>query len=219
MRIWFACLLFAFFLLSKPVQAEGTCLVFGVPNHARHIELTNIISAAFDQAGICHQIKYAPSKRLTLLLKNGQIDGEFIRTMDYGAVVGDIAAPIDFPILTVPGVLITKYKNVRSLYDVEGDAVAIVRGHQWAVNEVAHLGNVMEVSDFNQLPELLGKDRIVGFLANEASWSEYKDKYPGFYTSFVRNLSAYIWLLRTHKDQEAKIIEALKNLDLEGFKK
>ncbi|NVK18749.1 MAG: transporter substrate-binding domain-containing protein [Methylocystaceae bacterium] len=201
-------------VLSGASHALDRCLVLGVLSHSEHQKISELVSQALTRGSICNHLRYAPNNRLTSFLKSQRLDGEVLRVTDYREQVQDVAFMVKQPILTVRGLLLSYDQGVESLQDLKGQTIGFVRGTHWAKRLTGKTHQIVEVSQLEQLPEMLMKERIAGFLINEVSWKKVSADYPAFYEVNVRDLSAHIYLLNKHKDLEESINRIIKNLDL-----
>jgi len=201
-------------VLSGLSYAQDRCLLLGVPPYEEHQKLSELVSQALSRGGICNSLHYAPNKRLTSLLQSQRLDGEILRVPDYRKTVQEVAFMVKQPIVTVRGLLLTNQNHVKSLKDLDGQFVGFVRGTQWAKDLAETSHQSVEVSELAQLPEMLLKDRISGFLINEVSWNKISAHYPAFSSLIVQDLTAHIYLLNEYKNLEEPINQVIKNLDL-----
>lgn len=209
--------LFAFLINSG--WAQEKCLVLGAVSHDRLSLIANQVSVHLHKSGICNHAKFGPEKRITSLLLNKKIDGELLRVPAYGKKVSHVAIKVETPVLKANGLLVVQNINHNSLYSLQGNPVGIIRGQQWASQAVEYMNNVIEVSDYLQLPEMMKVNRIAGFLIDDITWKTMLANYPEFHTFFIEDLSAHIWLLKEHASRVPAISEALKNLDVNTITK
>ncbi len=210
-----SCTIILFLLMTSSVgHAEKQCLILGALPHARHAEISQQVSDILNSEGVCNRILFGPEKRLTAHFRNNEIDGELLRIPAYGKSVGDIAFMIKNSYAHAHGLLVVKKKNLTSLGDLQHKTIGIIRGTQWSADAVEELDNVIEVTEYQQLPEMLKFGRISGFLMDEVSWSYMAAEYPDFHTFYVQDLSAHIWLLNEHRGLEEKISSIISTLNL-----
>lgn len=209
-----SCLFVSLCVWSSLAHAKDRCLLLGAAPFGEHQKLSELVSQALTRGGICNSLRYAPNKRLTSLLQSQRLDGEVIRVPDYAATVKDVAFMVKQPILKARGLLLTSQKGVMGLEDLNDQPIGFVRGTQWAMDLTEENHQWIEVSKLEQLPEMLLKDRISGFLINDVSWGKIAADYPTLSQVIVQDLSAHIYLLNEYKDLEQSIDQVIKNLDL-----
>lgn len=198
-------------------QDRGHCLRFGAIGEKVHRQLSIKVASSLTKSGLCVEILYAPHKRLTALLLNKELDGEFLRNPSYGKQVKSVAFMISPPIMTAKGVLVVENSPYRKQIDHVGRAMGYVRGTNWVMDQVSDPTRLVAVSQLSQLPEMVRKGRIDGFFINEVSWQDLAPRYPTLRAIEVSDLSAHIWLRHEYADLGERISNIVKQLDLKAL--
>lgn len=195
-------------------QERGNCLRFGSIVAKVHQQLSIQVASHLTKNGVCVEILYAPQKRLTALLLNKELDGEFLRTPAYEKQIKSVAFMLHPAIMSTKGVLVVENPAYRTLADVVTKNIGYVRGTNWARDQVSDPKHLVAVSHLSQLPEMVLKGRIDGFFINELSWQDLAPRYPTLRTIKINDLSAHIWLRNEYADLGERISNILKQLDL-----
>lgn len=198
-------------------QERGNCLRFGSISAKVHQQLSVQIASHLTKNGVCVDILYAPQKRLTALMLNKYLDGEFLRTPAYEKQIKSVAFMVNPAVISVKGVLVVESLAYRTQTDLQDKKIGYVRGANWVMDHVSASTRLIAVSQLSQLPEMARKGRIDGFFTNELSWQDLAPRYLTLRTVKVSDLSAHIWLRHEYADIGERISNILKQLDLKAL--
>lgn len=198
-------------------QERGNCLRFGSISAKIHQQLSVQIASHLTKNGVCVDILYAPQKRLTALLLNKDLDGEFLRTPAYERQIKSVAFMVHPAIMSAKGVLVVENPAYRTQADIQEKNIGYVRGTNWVMDHVSASTRLIAVSQLSQLPEMVRKGRIDGFFINEVSWQDLAPRYPTLRAIEVSDLSAHIWLRHEYADIGERISNIVKQLDLKAL--
>lgn len=154
-------------LLSVPVSPstvrppEGFRVAHG-PDSATQDAAVRILQVAYARAGLNLQAETLPAPRATQRLEAGRLDGDAARIAPYFDA-HPMLQRVGPPLMRVPQVAYTRADarfTVRSVADLRGRRVGIVRGLMQSARLVAGLDRVTEVTSGVQLYRMLDAGRL-----------------------------------------------------------
>jgi hypothetical protein len=207
-------------LLILPLScgAQEQCLTLGYPverpNFSSRVRLAEAI---FRQAGLCALVRILPAKRITEMIKHGELDGEVIRIESYLKDVPELIA-IPTPLSLFQGNLY--WLQGRPQPTGQGQSIGVPHDWSWPA-EVGRSLNVrlVEVNHSEQLFPMALAGRIDGFILSEADFKGFAvhgvDLRP-FTSVTVWREPTHLAVTRAHADLVPRLDAAVRHMAADG---
>jgi len=204
----------AFFLSFKllpSANADEVCLRIALPKMADQDRSAEQYRAAMAKAGLCVDTVWLPNKRMTDLLRRGEIDGVFSGVSDlrtsvgiplvHGAVVG-----------RPKGVLVTADKDVHKLSDLRNQEIGVWLGASWGLDKLSEYADIVTVpGGADMMMRMMRQGRLDGVLIDDHSLLLTGGIPAGYYAIEVEALTNYSWL---RKEYEALLPQFNRGTDI-----
>lgn len=165
--------------------------------------------------GLCLEVSRAPGSRATVLLRQGQIDGELFRVREYQQEIGDLGVRVPIAIFEAYGLLVTRNTDHLSLEALKGKPVALMRGTLWQERVLPRQSTPVVIDDYDAAFKMLETGRVAGVLIDTLSLKQARHRPDGLETRRVTpKTAAYAYLHRRHEHLVpalARVIRDWKN--------
>jgi len=215
MRLLSKLLLFGLGVTLTPVvHAEDNCLLILSSLTPMEKMLIPSLETAFASNGICLNIEYAPPKRATVMLRDGQADGEMMKVADYQAELGAAAFAVSEPLMSGFGLLVTKGLDPQSPDELQGQWIAAIDGYQWHLDILPNDATLISIETYEAGLKMLETGRISGLFIDSVHFANHTEEGHGFSALKVTpKISGYLYLHTRHRklsEPVAKIIKTWK---------
>lgn len=147
---------------ERPAIAQD-CLVFGrISSYSGSLFeiVQSNVDRVFSDAGICIRSRTLLAARATEALIRGQIDGEYLRVVEYEKRVGEAAIAVGEPLYQGKGWLLTNNGAVNSAEDISAARLGVLRGLVWQDRFKARAASVVEANSHKQLVDMFLNGRV-----------------------------------------------------------
>ncbi|MEP4767812.1 MAG: transporter substrate-binding domain-containing protein [Roseibium sp.] len=189
-------------LIGQPiaVRAENPCLRIAThPSILNDIIVPRLQSALQDR-GICITITTVATKRATLLLQQGKIDGEAPRVKGYRSKVEGFAVMVPEPFVEGYGLIVTtneKYLLPDQLLDKK---IGVGRGSTWQQVFLPKGAVPVVIDDYKHGFAMLRANRIVGLMIEDINLKNYVEPSEAIHSRrLTPKLSGHLFLHTRHK--------------------
>lgn len=195
------------FLTTSVSQAERNCLQISYTMKMMDPRVPLTVTSTLASHGICVNIRKVPASRATVMIKNGQLDGEIGRVSRYGNIVGDMVIRVPVSIGEGYGLIVSISEDLLAFDQLAGLPVGMERGVRWYKSIFPPNAVPVVVDDYAAGLKMLETKRIAALLIDSFSLSRIKTKpTPLFTQQITPELSAYLYLHKKH-DGLAKQVE------------
>jgi hypothetical protein len=203
-------------IIARPAAAEPPCLRIGIDPGSLGAKATaNVVKALYDQAGLCVTIQEIPNRRIAIMIRAHELDGEGARIGDYIAGSPDLL-PIPTPLIAVTGKLY--WLKGRGRPEGSGHTIGFIRGYIWPplVARTLDLGTT-EVADQKSLAKMAASGRLDGFFMTDREFARLQSiDREKFESAPVRDLTIFHSVTRDHAALVPRLDVALRKLKADG---
>lgn len=203
-----ASVLLFFLPLGREVVAKE-CLNFISINEQIGMAAAKNISTALTEADICHHIDYVPVRRTLLELQKDRYDGILGRAESFLSHSPVAVQRVEPAVATAVGVLVSRADNFRSVSDLTGQSLGIVRGWIWMEKLANAHENIVPVSSIAQLSGMFNDRKLDAVLLLQSWLPNLISKDYVVHTQV--NLNSYIYLKDQALDSSTRISNALRH--------
>jgi hypothetical protein len=208
----------AFFLLAGGLlsPAQAACLTIGIGTGGAYAEKrAAVIEKIFNKAGLCAKPLLAPARRLDLMEKKGELDGNAWRDDDYLASHGS-EAKVPTPAEYFRGSLFW----LRDRQDPSGQAgatIGILAGRDWPRDALKGLPiSIFEANNYTQLVRLTESGRLEGFVMPTALFDTLDLDRALYQSKIIRAVPLYLVVQSRHRELIPALDDAIKALKDSG---
>lgn len=216
-------------VMEKPLFAEpenNKCL--SIASNPKKLKLVAAIQEdvkkVFEKSEICASYINFPLKRMQTKMKQGEIDGEFLRIGKYIRAMKDYVIPVPTPIISVTGVLVTLSKGSlrpKTLNDIVPYRVGIMHGTVWQQNAVKNNAAITKGYSYTDLAKKLKQGEVETFLIEELALTTLVKNNSlnasDIYVSpVVVDHPTYLLMHKKHKNLIGKLDSMVKKMKAEG---
>lgn len=206
-------------LLPVPASADSNCLTILSPLTGAERQVIPSLKATLAEYEICMDFKFADSTAATGMLEDRSADGEFLRTSDYQAKVGDFAMIVDEPLVEGYGLLVTRPDQTPSFRDLKGKAVGVRRGFIWQEKVFPDSVTKTFIDDYETGLTLLQMGQISGLLIDSLNYSALKSGFESFQSKRVTaKRYGHIYLHSRHENLVPQLSWAISAWKKDYFK-
>ncbi|MBX2831409.1 MAG: hypothetical protein KTR23_09560 [Rhodospirillales bacterium] len=155
--------------------------------------------AAMAKAGLCVDTVWLPNKRMTDLLRRGEIDGVFSGVSDFRTSVG-IPLVHGAVVGRPKGVLVTADKDVQKLSDLRNQEIGVWLGASWGLDKLSGYADIVTVpGGADMMMAMMRQGRLDGVLIDDHSLLLTGGIPAGYYAIEVESLTNYSWLRKEYE--------------------
>lgn len=184
----------------------------------------NDIHRVFRKAGICAKYINIPLKRMQHNMRDGKLDGEYLRVKTYIEAMKEHVVPVPTVAITLDGYLISLKGSgfsPQKLSDINDKKVGVIHGAVWQKKAVAKASMIYEAYKYDILARLLRRREIDAILIERLSLRSLL--MSGLFSPrdvkvspVVVRIPTYILLHKKHENLIAKLDKALNEVKQEG---
>jgi hypothetical protein len=198
-------------LLSNAGQAGADCLKLTTSFKLVDQLIVQSLISKFSEHDLCVQVSHVPADRATLLIEQGQIDGELFRIHDYINEIGEVAVRVEEPIVEGYGLIVGKTKVSQSDTLLAGKPVAMIRGFIWQEKVFPRRSVPVMVEDSKAGMAMLEAGRVSALLIDAISLKILVPEADMFYQRRVTpKMSAYLYLHKRHSQDLPAFTSAIQ---------
>jgi len=192
-------------------QAEGNCLQISYTMKMLDPRVPLTVTSKLASRGICVNIRKVPTSRATVMIKNGQLDGEIGRVSRYGDIIGDVVIRIPVSIGEGYGLLVSTSEDLLAFNRLAGLPVGMERGVRWYESFFPPNAVPVIVDDYAAGLKMLETKRIAALLIDSFSLSRISNKPTPLFTQRITpELSAYLYLHKKHAGLVKTVEDAMR---------
>lgn len=208
----FGVLLALFAGTTTSVSADAPCLkMVSAFQGGDHVILPSLQSA-LTRHGLCFHVSYVPGNRATVLMREGQIDGELFRVSEYQQELGTVGIRVPTAIFEAHGLLVTLSPSLLALEKMKGKPVAVLRGTLWQQRVLPQHAISVEIDDYKAAFSMLETNRVDGVLIDSLSLIQISKRPANLHTRRVTpKTAAFVYLHHRHKDLVPALDRALQD--------
>lgn len=159
-------------LCGSPAHANNECLRIATHPTPAFPHVIRSLTMAFETRDMCLDVQVVATKRASILLQQGKIDGEMFRIPQYLSNVESFAVMVPEPIVEGYGLLVTNTEDDLNEDNLKDADVAIGVGSKWANLFFPNGANKVILDDYEEALTMLRKGRIKGLLIEDLSLRE-----------------------------------------------
>jgi ABC-type amino acid transport substrate-binding protein len=207
--------LLAGLLLTNTSQARTDCLKLTTSFKQIDQLIVPSLISKFAEYGLCVEVSHVSADRATLLIEQGQIDGELFRIRDYINEISEVAVRVEEPIVEGYGLIVGKTETSQSDKLLVGKPVAMVRGFIWQERVFPKRSVPVMVEDSKAGFAMLKAGRVSALLIDTISFKLLVSEADKLYQRRVTpKMSAYLYL----HNRNAHLLPAFEAA-IKGWKK
>ncbi len=203
-------------IVGRPAGAEPSCLRIGIDPGTLGAKATaTLMKALYDRAGLCAAIQDIPNRRIAIMIRDHELDGEGARIGDYIAGSPDLL-PIPTPLIGVIGKLY--WLKGRSQPKGPGRTIGFIRGYLWPSLAAQTLGlGTLEVTEQNSLTKMVASGRLDGFFMTDREFARLQTVDREKFKSIkVRDLTLFHSVTKDHAALVPRLDKALRQMKADG---
>lgn len=208
----------ALFILGWGVfsPARAGCLTIGIGTGGAFAEeRAALVETIFNKAGLCAKPLLAPSPRLNLMEKKGQLDGNAWRDDAYLATHGAVVK-VPTPVEHFRGSLFW-LRDQEDPSHMAGATIGILMGREWPREALKGLPvAIFEANDYTQLFRLTESKRLQGFVMPTYLFDKLDLDRPKYQSRVIRVVPLYLAIQERHKSAIPALNNAIKALRNSG---
>jgi len=203
-------------IAGRPAGAEPSCLRIGIDPGTLGAKATaTLMKALYDRAGRCVSVQDIPNRRIAIMIRDHELDGEGARIGDYIAGSPDLV-PIPTPLIGVIAKLF--WLRGRSQPRGPGSTIGFIRGYMWPPRAARTLDlGTLEVTDQNSLTKMVATGRLDGFFMTDREFARLPTGDRAKFKSIkVRDLTLFHSVTKDHAALVPRLDKALRQMKADG---
>lgn len=199
--------------LSPAAQANEDCLRIASGSAPHNYKLLESLEPHFRKNGVCVTVEIVSSKRAGLMLRQGRLDGEFLRVASYQSLVEGYATRVPEALSEGQGLLVTRAELASGhLGDLAGERIAVGLGVVWDKFYFPKGTIPVVVEDYASGLVMLRTGRVAGLMIDNRNFS-LLEKTSGeeWKAHEVVKLTGHLYLHNRHRGLVDHFDEAIRN--------